>query len=90
MVKEKIKDDVKNDNVTDDVKKLVLHNDDFNHFDFVIRSLVEVCGHSLEQAEQCALITHFRGKCDVKNGTFKELMTSHKELTFRNLTVSIE
>jgi len=90
MVKERIKNNKKDDIVADDIKKLVLYNDDFNHFDFVIRSLVDVCEHTLEQAEQCALIAHFRGKCDVKNGTFKELMTSHKELTFRNLTVSIE
>ncbi|MFM7729369.1 MAG: ATP-dependent Clp protease adaptor ClpS, partial [Flavobacteriales bacterium] len=56
-----------------DGKKLVLFNDEVNTFDFVIEALVEVCGHELLQAEQCTVIVHYKGKCAVKNGTWEEL-----------------
>lgn len=69
---------------------LILHNDDFNTFDFVIDSLVEVCNHEHEQAEQCAIITHFKGKCNVKTGDYKQLKQMSDEMTLRNLTVSID
>lgn len=52
---------------------LVVFNDDVNTFDHVIRTLVKVCGHSAEQAEQCSLIIHFKGKCCVKKGSFEKL-----------------
>ena len=52
---------------------LIVYNDDVNTFDHVIETLVEVCGHSLEQAEQCTLLIHYKGKCAVKKGTFDEL-----------------
>jgi ATP-dependent Clp protease adaptor protein ClpS len=45
---------------------LILYNDDINTFDHVIKSLVEVCGHDPVQAEQCAMIVHFKGSCEVK------------------------
>ena len=48
--------------------KLVLYNDDVNTFDFVIESLIEVCKHTLEQAEQCTMLVHYKGKCTVKTG----------------------
>ena len=56
-----------------DVRDLVLFNDDVNTFDHVISTLVRVCRHTPEQAEQCATIVHYRGKCTVKNGTLDEL-----------------
>lgn len=59
--------------LTQDMKDLVVYNDDFNTFDHVIKTLVKVCKHSAEQAEQCAYIIHYRGKCAVKNGTLEEL-----------------
>lgn len=52
---------------------IVLHNDDINTFDFVIDSLINVCGHTEEQAEQCTWLVHFKGKCTVKTGELKEL-----------------
>ena len=58
---------------TTDLMNLVVFNDDVNTFDHVISTLVRVCNHSTEQAEQCALIIHYRGKCPVKNGTFEFL-----------------
>lgn len=55
---------------TTDVMELVVFNDDFNTFDHVIETLIRVCKHTIEQAEQCTWIIHFRGKCAVKSGTY--------------------
>lgn len=52
---------------------LVVFNDDVNTFEHVIQVLMKVCQHSHEQAEQCTLIIHYRGKCAVKKGTREEL-----------------
>ncbi|MFC3879147.1 ATP-dependent Clp protease adaptor ClpS [Algoriphagus namhaensis] len=52
---------------------LVVFNDDVNTFDHVTNILIKVCEHSVEQAEQCTLIIHYKGKCAVKKGSFKEL-----------------
>ena len=51
---------------------LVVYNDEVNSFEYVISTLIEVCEHSPEQAEQCTLQIHFRGKCAVKSGSFDE------------------
>ena len=56
-----------------DVKDLVVFNDDFNTFEHVIKTLVRVCKHSAEQAEQCTWLIHYKGKCAVKNGSFEDL-----------------
>ena len=53
--------------------KIILHNDDVNTFDHVINCLIRYCDHTLEQAEQCAYIVHYRGKCTVKTGSFEDL-----------------
>ena len=55
---------------TTDLMDLVVFNDDVNTFDHVIKTLIRVCKHTNEQAEQCTLIIHHKGKCTVKNGTF--------------------
>jgi ATP-dependent Clp protease adaptor protein ClpS len=89
MVKEKIKPAGENIEQYTDVKDLILFNDDVNTFDFVIESLIEVCEHDPVQAEQCALIAHFNGKCPVKSGSFDELKPYYDEMTSRELTVSI-
>jgi ATP-dependent Clp protease adaptor protein ClpS len=47
---------------------LILYNDEINTFEHVIKSLVEICGHDPVQAEQCAMIVHFKGSCEVKTG----------------------
>ena len=57
----------------DEVYKLVLWNDDVNTFDFVIECLIEICEHTLEQAEQCTILVHYKGKCTVKTGSLEEL-----------------
>jgi ATP-dependent Clp protease adaptor protein ClpS len=57
----------------DEVRSLIVYNDDFNTFAHVIATLVRVCRHSPEQAEQCTWIIHYRGKCAVRSGAFEEL-----------------
>ena len=55
---------------TTDVMDLVVFNDDVNTFDHVIETLIRVCKHTPEQAEQCTMLIHYKGKCAVKTGTF--------------------
>jgi len=69
---------------------LVLHNDDIHTFDYVIEALIEVCGHEFTQASQCATITHFKGKCDIKQGGSDMLKAMKDALTIRELTVTVE
>ncbi|AYO57633.1 Clp protease ClpS [Chryseobacterium sp. 6424] len=76
-------------NEEDEVYKLVLWNDDVNTFDFVIESLIEVCGHTLEQAEQCTILVHYKGKCTVKTGSLDLLKPMHEKLIARSLTSEI-
>ncbi len=70
-------------------KTLVLFNDDENTFDWVIQSLVDVCKHDQVQAEQCSLIVHNNGKCDVKYGEMNKLEPMAHTLLDRGLTVEI-
>ena len=69
---------------------LILFNDDVNTFDWVIQSLMELCKHTVEQAEQCALIVHYRGKCKVKSGKYSELEKICQSLLSRGLSATIE
>ena len=69
---------------------LVLYNDDVNSFEFVIETLVEVCGHDFMQAEQCAHLVHYKGKCSVKTGNFKELEPLCFTLLEKGLSAKIE
>ena len=55
---------------TTDVMDLVVFNDDINTFEHVIDTLIKVCKHTTEQAEQCTWIIHYKGKCAVKSGSF--------------------
>lgn len=55
---------------TTDLMDLVVFNDDVNTFEHVTRTLIKVCNHTPEQAEQCTMIIHYKGKCQVKKGTF--------------------
>lgn len=68
---------------------LTLHNDDIHTFEYVIESLIEVCQHDMEQAEQCTYLVHYKGKCDVKKGSYKFLVPYKKELSRRGLKVTI-
>ena len=61
------------DVLTSKEHQIILHNDDVNTFDHVINCLIRYCDHTLEQAEQCAYIVHYKGKCIVKTGSFEDL-----------------
>ena len=76
--------------VSEEERVIILHNDDYNTFDHVIVSLIEICSHSPEQAEQCAHITHFNGKCDVKKGAYPVLERMYRKLKLRGLSVTLE
>ncbi len=69
---------------------LVLYNDDSNTFDYVMEVLVEICDHSLTQAEQCATITHFKGKCEVRTGTLTAMKELRYQLISRGLKASVD
>lgn len=69
---------------------LMVHNDDVNTFDFVIDTLMEVCGHDLVQAEQCTLIIHHKGKCVVKTGHYSRLEPMYREILNRGITTTLK
>lgn len=69
--------------------EIVLFNDDVHTFDFVIDSLIDVCDHTLEQAEQCTILVHYKGKCSVKSGEFKELKSRCSKLLQLGLSAEI-
>jgi len=89
VVKEKQKTTSDSNEVIQKAKNLILLNDDVNTFDHVIETLIEVCNHSEEQAEQCALITHLKGKCPIRKGNGDELLNIKKQLSERMLSTII-
>lgn len=58
---------------SDEDHHLVVYNDDFNTFDHVIETLMRVCKHNQQQAEQCTYLIHYKGKCSVKDGSYEKL-----------------
>ncbi len=68
---------------------LVVFNDDVNTFDYVIETLIEVCGHTPEQAEQCTLLIHYKGKCSVKKGSFDELAPMRNDICRRGIAAEV-
>ncbi|MBT8291582.1 ATP-dependent Clp protease adaptor ClpS [Muriicola sp. E247] len=71
--KEKFSEELLLEEVTVKQHEIVLFNDDVNTFDHVIETLIGVCDHTPEQAEQCSLIVHYNGKCTVKTGEYDDL-----------------
>ena len=69
---------------------LIVWNDDVNTFDWVIESLMDICCHTREQAEQCAMIIHLRGKYAVKQGDFETLRPQAEALIDRGINATIE
>jgi ATP-dependent Clp protease adaptor protein ClpS len=70
--------------------QLIVWNDEVNTFDWVIETLVEICGHTAEQAEQCAMFIHTKGKYAVKNGTFELLKPMCDSITERGIGATVE
>ncbi len=71
-------------------RRLVVHNDDVNTFDWVIESLVDICNHTHEQAEQCAYIIHYKGKYAVKEGPKGKLSPMREALVDRGINATLE
>ena len=69
---------------------LIVWNDEVNTFQWVIDTLMEVCGHSYEQAEQCSYIIHFQGKYAVKKGSYDELKSMCDAITDRGIGATVE
>lgn len=69
---------------------LVVYNDDVNTFDFVIEALMEICEHTAEQAEQCTLLIHYKGKCAVKKGPFDKLASMRNAICQRGISAEVE
>ena len=74
----------------DGFRDLVVYNDDFNTFDHVIETLIKVCKHASQQAEQCTYIIHYKGKCAVKNGSFLQLRPMRQGIADAGLKAVIE
>ncbi|WP_298426360.1 ATP-dependent Clp protease adaptor ClpS [uncultured Kordia sp.] len=76
----------------EDIQKnneIVLYNDDVNTFDHVIQTLIYACDHTAEQAEQCSIIVHYKGKCTVKTGQYEELKPRCSKLLQAGLSAEI-
>lgn len=69
---------------------IIVWNDEVNTFEWVIETLIEVCKHTEEQAEQCAMLIHTRGKYAVKNGSYKNLKPQCDSITDRGIGATIE
>ena len=69
---------------------VVIFNDDIHTFEYVIDTLIEVCGHEPLQAEQCTMLIHYKGKCSVKSGEYAKLLPIANELIKKGLTVEIQ
>lgn len=74
----------------ENVHQIIVWNDDVNTFDWVIETLIDICNHSQEQAEQCAFLIHTKGKYGVKNGTFDKLKPQCEAIIDRGINATIE
>ena len=71
------------------VYNLVVYNDEVNTFDYVIDTLIDVCQHTAEQAEQCTMLIHYKGKCSVKIGDFDELVPMRNAICNRGISAEL-
>jgi len=87
--KKKIQEDVDVLEKETNLNEIILFNDDVNTFDHVIDSLIDICDHTLEQAEQCAILVHYKGKCTVKTGEYNDLKPRCTMLLTKGLSAEI-
>jgi ATP-dependent Clp protease adaptor protein ClpS len=85
--KEEVLEEVKT--TTQKENEIVLYNDDYNTFDHVIETLIYACEHTPVQAEQCAILVHYKGKCIVKTGSFDDLNPRCSKLLEEGLSAEI-
>jgi len=77
-------------NLESDRRRLIVLNDNFNTFDHVIDTLINICKHTHQQAEQCTYLIHYKGKCSVKEGKMKELNKMKKLISTEGITSIIK
>ncbi len=87
---EKVKEEILLDELVDINNEIVLYNDDVNTFDHVIETLIRVCNHTAEQAEQCSYFIHYKGKYAVKQGSYDELKPLCDAITERGIGATVE
>ena len=87
--KEKLSEKAKVDSKEKKLSEIVLYNDDVNTFDHVIETLIYACEHTSEQAEQCSLLVHYKGKCTVKTGVYDDLKPRCSKLLEAGLSAEI-
>jgi ATP-dependent Clp protease adaptor protein ClpS len=87
--KEKVSEEILIDSDLSHENEIILYNDDVNTFDHVIDTLMKVCDHTLEQAKQCSIIVHYKGKCSVKTGSYSDLKPRCTKLLEAGLSAEI-
>lgn len=87
--KEKIQEQLEVDTLEKNNNEIVLYNDDVNTFDHVINTLMYACDHTPEQAEQCSILVHYKGKCTVKTGDYDDLKPRCSKLLQAGLSAEI-
>lgn len=87
--KEKVRERVREKEAIGFNNEIIVYNDDVNTFDHVIDTLMRVCDHTAEQAEQCSLIVHYNGKCTVKTGSIEKLKPQCTQLLEAGLSAEI-
>ena len=87
--KEKLSEKIKKETKDKKLSEIVLYNDDVNTFDHVIETLIYACDHTPEQAEQCSLLVHYKGKCTVKTGAYNDLKPRCSKLLEAGLSAEI-
>ncbi|MDY0089856.1 MAG: ATP-dependent Clp protease adaptor ClpS [Flavobacteriaceae bacterium] len=87
---EKTREEVLIDELLNNSNEIILFNDDINTFDHVIETLIRVCNHEPLQAEQCAILVHYTGKCTVKTGSYNELEPQCSALLEAGLSAEIQ
>ncbi len=87
--KEKISEETLEEVDLSNESEIIVYNDDVNTFEHVINTLMKVCDHTAEQAEQCSLIIHYKGKCSVKSGSYSYLKPLCSKLLDASLSAEI-
>jgi ATP-dependent Clp protease adaptor protein ClpS len=87
--KEKISEETLDEVDLSNESEIIVYNDDVNTFEHVINTLMKVCDHTAEQAEQCSIIVHYKGKCGVKSGDYAELKPRCNKLLEAGLSAEI-
>ena len=87
--KEKVREKAATKEIPTVNNEIIVYNDDINTFEHVIETLIRVCNHTPEQAEQCSLIVHYNGKCTVKTGTYNKLKPQCTQLLEAGLNAEI-